>query len=208
MIVKNGEKMELVNAPKQIPLISGKNLIEYLIEARKVGIYTWDDNIEQELNSLDIDKFIKQFLKNPPEIMTTLGLEINDINPLPIILKYLTPILFIIPSGIEEQKLTSSLTWLKEAGIENHEISTLFRLPSNTGARFNKYIQENKLNSPISEITKAVFISGKIPKTIFESKIAFNLIVNHSIYNVHYTIRDFVKWHHNVIIVDSNRSIV
>lgn len=204
MVVRSGEKLELRNAPKQIPEISGETLIEYLMEARKVGISTWDDDIEKELDSQGVDEFIKKFLKSSTNERNTLNKDMVILTPLTTILKYMSPTLFIIPGGSEMEKIALSLKFLQEAGVENSEISVLFRLPSDTGAEFNRYVKDNKLNSPINEKTKAVFISGKIPKTIFESKIAFNLIVNHSFYNVHYTIRDLVKWHHNVIhIVDS-----
>ena len=74
----------------------------------------------------------------------------------------------------EIEKLEKSLDFLKANEITNEEISVLFRLPTETGEKFNNFVREEKLNSSISEKTKAVFISSKVPKTILDKKIKFN----------------------------------
>ena len=45
---------------------------------------------------------------------------------------------------------------------------------SETGEKFNNFVREEKLNSVISEKTKAVFISSKVPKTILDKRIKFD----------------------------------
>ena len=42
-----------------------------------------------------------------------------------------------------------SVNFLKNIGIENEEISVLFRLPKETGEKFNSFVKLNKLNNPI-----------------------------------------------------------
>ena len=111
----------------------------------------------------------------------------------------MSPVLFVIPGGTEFEKLEMCHEFLKTLNINNEEISVLFRLPKDTGEKFNNFVKEQKLNSPISEKTKAVFISNKVPKTIIESNIHFNAIVSFNFFNIHYSIRNLLKWHSNVI---------
>lgn len=206
MVVKNEEKFELANVSQYTPKISGQNLVESLLEARKAGIVVWSEDIEKELEESTIDNFVKKFLKNSPDEKLILNKHEDSTTSIKNIIKHLTPCLFIIPGGSELEKLKSSVDLLNSVGIENSKMSVLFRLPNDTNADFNKFVKEQALNSPISEKTEIVFISAKIPKTIFESKISFNLIVNYGFYNVHYTIRDFIRWHHNVIhVLDSDQ---
>lgn len=206
MVVKNGDSFELANVSTYTPKISSKNLVESLFEARKSGIFVWDESIEKELDSSDAGDFIKRFLKNSPEEKISINKNEDTQKSIKDAIKHLTPCLFIIPGGSELEKLQYNIDLLNSMGIENSQISVLFRLPNDTNADFNKFVKTQALNSPITENTQAVFISGKIPKPVIESKISFNLIVNHGFYNVHYTTRDFVRWHHNVIHVsDSNQ---
>ena len=94
---------------------------------------------------------------------------------------------------------------LKANNVASENISVMFRLPKETGEKFNEFIKENKLNSPIHADTKAVFVSGKIPKPIVEKKIHFNSIVNFNFYNIHHSIRNLIQWHYNVINIKSKK---
>jgi DNA helicase HerA-like ATPase len=97
------------------------------------------------------------------------------------------------------EKIAKSYEFLKSLDITADEMSVMFRLPKETGEKFNKFVKDEQLNNPITEKTRVVFISGKVPKTVIESNIKFNCVVNFSLHSVHYTIREFVKNHHNVI---------
>jgi hypothetical protein len=117
----------------------------------------------------------------------------------------MSPCLITVPGGNELSKLQLALPMLKAAGIENSEISVLFRLPNDTGQDFNNFVKEEKLNSPITENTRAVFLSGKVPKPLFESNLKFNCVINFNFYNVHYTLANLVKNMHNVINVIADK---
>jgi hypothetical protein len=110
-----------------------------------------------------------------------------------------------IIAATELEKLQLSLEFLNSIGISKDEISVLFRLPTETGGIFNNYIREQELNSPVTEKTKAVFISSKVPKTILEKQLKFNCVVSFNFYNIHYSIRNLLKWHHNVINVSDKK---
>ena len=136
----------------------------------------------------------------------SINLEEHGIFSIKDIVKYMSPVLFVIPGGSEMEKLEKSLNFLKDCEISNEEISVRFRLPNETGEKLNNFVREEKLNSSISEKTKAVFISSKVPKTILDKKIKFNCVVNFNFYNIHYSIKNLLNWHHNVIhILDNNK---
>lgn len=204
-LVKNQKVFELANVSAYTPKINESDLIKSLFEARKLGILEWDESIKEDLEKLSIPEEIKVFLKTSPG-KTVLFNKTDNLDSLKIILKHLSPCLFIIPGGSEFEKCQFSLELLKSIGISNSEISVLFRLPNETHADFNKFVKDNALNSPISSNTRAVFISGKIPKTVLESKISFKSLINYGFYNVHYTIRDYVNRQPNVIhVLNSNQ---
>ena len=195
--VENSPKF--VNVSGRVPQPTSNDLMAALFLARKSGIYTWDDSISEHLEKINIKKSVINFLNENPGQNFAVYLEETPITDLTDIIKNLSPVLFVIPGGSELEKTTMSVNFLKEVGIDNSEISVLFRLPSETGESFNGYVKSTMLNNPVTDKTRAVFISGKVPKTIIDTTIRFNCVVNFSIHSVHYTIREFIKNHHNVI---------
>ena len=61
------------------------------------------------------------------------------------------------------------------------------------GGEFNSFVKSNHLNNPISEKTRFVFVSQKMPKPVITSKAYFNCVISMGLHNMHYTIRDFTK---------------
>ena len=199
MVSFNDKKLEFLNISPKIAQPANSNIIENLFYARKLGIFTWDELIEETDEWKSTDTLVKKFLQTDPKGEFSINLEKSTISSIKDIVKYLSPVLFVIPGGTELEKIEQSLDFLKTLGISNEEISVLFRLPTETGGKFNNFIRENNLNSPVTENTKVVFISSKVPKTLIEKKIKFNLVVNFNFYNIHYSIKNLLKWHHNVI---------
>jgi hypothetical protein len=186
------------NAPNRVAPLTTPNLIEALFEARKVGITTWDDAANEELDRTS-NTVVRDFLKSDFDASFGLDLEKHSLHSLRDVVKCLYPCIVVIPGGTELDKLKSSIDFLKDTGISESEISVMFRLPKDTGDAFNKFVKDEKLNSPITELTKAVFVSGKIPKVVIESKKHFNCVLNFNFYNIHHTVREYIKWHQNVI---------
>jgi hypothetical protein len=106
---------------------------------------------------------------------------------------------FILPGGSELSKLLTVLELLNHLKIPKDEISVMFRLPNETDKNFNDFVKDEELNSPLSEKTKFVIISNKLPKPLIKSDIKFNLVVNLGFGNVHYTLKNFVEKHENLI---------
>lgn len=193
---KNG-KLKFVNVGSFFPRIESAGFLEFLFEARKAGIFTWDDEIEEQLNLEEIS--VRDFLKTAPHKHYTFNVEKNSMYCLAPVIKNLLPCLVVIPGGTELEKIQQNFEFFQNIGLHSNEMSVLFRLPTETGKEFNDYVRENKLNSGVSEKTKVVFISSQIPKTILSPKKIFNCVLNYNFYNVHFRIRDFVNWHENVI---------
>jgi len=196
---------KIINISPHVPQSTSRDIIEVLFESRKVGITTWDQLVDNTLLESDQTQLIKDFIKSDIDKEFSINLEENSILDLKPIVKNLLPCIVTVPGGNELNKMQQALELLKAVGIENHEISVLFRLPNENGGDFNKFVKEEKLNSPVSSTTKAVILSGKLPKPLFESELKFNCVLNFNFYNVHYTLANFMKNKHNVINVLADR---
>jgi len=191
--------LKFVNLPENCPVLESKNVISALFEARKKGIFTWDENINQYLTSDEQLTITHQFLSNPCEKDFHINSEKIDIFEIRHIVLNLLPAIFIVPGGSELEKLSMAYDFLSEIGIESRDISVMFRLPTETDKDFNDFVKNNNLNSPLSDETKIVFLCSKLPKPVLKYKKKFNLAVHLGHSNVHYTVRNFAKNHENMI---------
>ena len=205
MLTFENKTAKLVNAFHGIPQLTSDNIVTALFESRRAGITIWDSDVDTAITESSVNDVTKRFIKTDPSEPFSINLEENSIQDLKIILENLSPCIVMVPGGNELSKLESAMTLIKDTEIKNSEISVLFRLPKETGSDFNQYVRDNNLNSPISNTTKVIFLSGKIPKTLIESKIKINCVINYNFYNIHYTLANFLKNHHNVINVIANK---
>lgn len=203
---KSGDQYKFNNVSHRVPQPISNNPIDALFEARQAGINTWDETIEEQLNRAEVSSVVRDFLKTSPAEIFSLNTTEHSLLSVGDVVKSLLPCLIVIPGGSELDKLTTSVTFLNEIGINNSEMSVLFRLPKITGDDFNNFIRNNNINNPVTKDTKVVFISSKIPKTLLDPRKEFNCVINFNFYSIHYTIRDFLKWHHNVISVLEKKS--
>lgn len=188
----------LKNSNKFIPKLETENILEAIFESRKRGIFTWDDNISKFVDNIQ-NSVTKEFLKSAADEQMQVNPEIHSISSLEDVIKYMGPILFVIPGVEELEKLKEAFNYLKEIGIKNEEMSVVFRLPTETGGIFNNFVKEHQLNSPLTDQTRIVFVSGKLPKPILKSKIKFHAIINMGFPNVHYTLKHYVESQENVV---------
>jgi hypothetical protein len=193
MLCLDEKTPKYVNIPAYAPELKTTNILESVFEARKIGVDIWDDGIDQFLNSDAVAPIARNFLKTSATERFHLDSTTTSMNMLKDIVQYLEPVLFIIPGGSEFAKTKMSYEFLKEQNIKNEEISVMFRLPSGDGKNFNDFVKENNLNNPITEKTRCVFVSTKMPKPVLTSNTKFNCVVSLGLHNMHYTIRDFVK---------------
>ena len=188
------------NTPPQIPELLSQNIVDALFEARRAGIFTWDASVNEKLLSLEIDPIITSFLNfEGDDAFYYVDSTKNEFSSMKSLIKHLGRGVFLIPADSEFTKLTMIYDSLKGQGYEDSEMSVLFRLPSDSGSKFNDFVKNNHLNDPISDKTKFVFICTKVPKTILKSDIKFNFIMNLGYVNIHYTVREYMKNCQNVI---------
>lgn len=206
LLKKSGTSYNIENLDYKFPEKTFTTPLAAIFYARKLGVQTWDEEIEQYLIKENIDKLTLNFIKSDPSEKFTVSGEEHDFYDFKHIINYLFPCLIIIPGGSELENVTFVYNFLQQIGIKNKEISTMFRLSSDTGKNFNDYVKHNQLNSPISDKTKVVFISSKLPKPIIESEIKFHCLINLGIGGVHYTIREFIANNENIIFFVKNNS--
>lgn len=202
---------KIVNSSKYMPEISTNDLLEAIFEARKIGITLWDDHFEKHISEDNFNPTLKTFIKNGITNPVYLDPKNDGIFCLKQIVKYLSPCLFILPGGSELEKMSQAYTYLHEEDIDDKNMSVLFRLPTETGRNFNDFVKNHGINGPINEETKIVFVSSKLPKTVIKAGLKFNSVINFGFDNAHYTLKEFVKNHQNLVYFDvknTNRSHV
>lgn len=205
MVVISEEKHEFINVHSSVPQPTSTDIVKTMFEARLAGIEHWENDLTEQFDQFNLSELVKKYIRTSPVEGFSINLEENSIMDLIPIVKNMSPCIITVPGGNELSKLQQALPMLKAAGLENSEISVLFRLPNDTNQDFNNFVKEEKLNSPITENTRAVFLSGKVPKPLFESKLRFNCVINFNFYNVHYTLANLVKNLHNVINVIADK---
>jgi hypothetical protein len=206
MLVREDGILKFKNISRSTPKLSTENLLEAIFTARRYGIDTWDSTVQEEIDALNLNQIVREFISLPPGANFQVDSEVFNINIISDIIKNLSPTLVVIPGGSETEKTKLAYNFLKSNGLENDEMSVMFRLPTISHKDFNEFVKDNDLNSPISEKTKAVFISGKLPKPVLKSKIKFNSIINLGFGSVHYVMKEFIGKHENLIFYTEKKS--
>jgi hypothetical protein len=199
LLVLENNETKIRNFSQNLSVFDSKNILKSIFEARKMGILTWDDYIDEYLSSEIDNETTRDFLMSDPGQKFHVDRGKKDIFSLSDIILNMGPTLFIVPGGSELENLQNCFNFLTSIGIDQKEISVMFRLSQENHKSFNDFVKNQGLNNPISESTRAVFISGKLPKPLLKSKIKFHSVVNMGFDHAHYTMRDFVKNHENVV---------
>ena len=199
MVVFEENKFRFINVPPSVPQPTSLDVVDVLVEARKYGITIWSETIDIVLGKIDLNPFLLKFLTSPTLTSLPEDREKLTMSDITSIVECSLPCLVVIPGGSELKHLELCYTLFQKYGILPEEMTVLFRLEGEIGKNTNFFIKENKLNNPISEKIKIVFISGKVPKPLVESKTNFSTILNFGISGVHYTLSNYLKNHHFVI---------
>jgi len=195
------------NIKKELSSIDEDSVLPAIFKARKLGVQIWDETISALLLNESLNATVTEFIDSSPGTKFEIDLAERSTFDIVPIIKNLSPTIIIIPGGSELEKLNEGLEVLTCAGIVPAEISVMFRLPSETGSVFNNQVKDLKINNPLSNKTKAVFISGKLPKTVIDSGIKFHSIINFNFYGIHYSLRELISTHHNVINIAHKKNI-
>lgn len=199
MLAINDGSLKILNSPKNMPEIETDDIVEAVFQARNMGVTIWDEHVNAQLGSDDLNPVVARFLKSSISGQFKINMDEQGISALKTILQHCSPCLVIIPGGSEEEKITKIYNVLQGCGIEDKNMSVLFRLPNETGKKFNDFVKNQGLNGPISDETKIVFVSTKLPKPLIKSGIKFNSIINMGYAMAHYTLKEYTKNHQNFI---------
>jgi len=196
IIYQNGH-FSYKNVMNHVPQPNSNNLIEVLLHARSCGITCWDESIDMAISSYEVSSAVQLLIKNSH--CNPITIASDNLTSIQDLLNYSKNILFVIPGGTELDHLKSIHKFLINQNILNSQLTVMFRLDSSSGKICNEYIKEHKLNTPVSDATKFVFVSGKIPKPLIETGKKFDLVVHFGTNSAHYTLKNYIKNHHNVI---------
>ena len=179
------------NTHPTIPQPEDDNIIKALFLARKYGI-TIDDPIIEHADYQFASPVARALLKTYNHIWV--DKREHGIETFKEVIDYAKPLLVVIPGGNEHEYIQSWHKLLNHRGITNEEISVMFRLPNEGKGDFNTYVRDNHLNNELTENTKVVFISVKVPKPIIKANIKFDAIINLGYYmNTHYSLETLLR---------------
>jgi hypothetical protein len=199
MVVFKDGQFSYINAHGHIPHPSSTDLVSVLFEAKKYGIYTWDESIDEALELSDINLLTKKILRKINESQYTIDSKHETLDDAVEIIQQAKTCLFTIPGGSELESLKFSYHFLMKHGYTSDQISVLFRLDGSAGRICNEFVKEKKLNNHISDNIKVFFISGKVPKPLMAEKINFDVIINLGSNSAHYTQKNLIQTHNCVI---------
>ncbi len=199
MVVFEENSLKLKNCSSRIPEITGENIVEQLFKARNFGITTWDEKIEEFIEGDSVNPVSRHILKSTQSLEFSLDNEKYTLKDLSDIVKYHSLILVAIPGGSELENLKNSYNAFLDMGVPRENMSVLFRLDNQTGKDFNELIKMFKLNNPLDQNTKVIFVSGKIPKILITLNRKIDVVINLGDNSAHYTQKNLIKNHNFVI---------
>lgn len=186
MLSYENNKFVIKNSHRSVSQPDPDNLIAALFNAKHQGISTWDDRIQEMIDSHE-NKLSISMLTSSRKKTLWIDSETTAISEFNELFEHGGRIMIVVPGGSELSLTRKWVNFAASQGIEYSNISVMFRLP-NEKAEFNQYIKETGLNNPVSEDTKIVFVSTKITKPIIKSGVKFNTAINLGYYNhMHYS---------------------
>ena len=203
-LTSNGEEFSYVNTHPSIPQPSGLGLLETLFHAKRYGISVWDEDINDTMKNLEISKLTRKFLATTGKVRLEVDSGKYEIEHFSDLAKYASPCLVIIPAGTEIVNLKKWWGFLNSENFQKNQVSVMFRTENGNDKMFNELVKDYGLNSPISEDTKFVFVSQKLPKPVIKSGIHFNSVINlGSMNTAHYTLTSFLQDFPDIIVYNS-----
>jgi hypothetical protein len=201
MVSYKDNKFSFVNSHKNIPQPLSENLYEVLYLAKKYGINVWDNNIEEAINSPEISPVFRSVIQHTDQHPLIIKISDSKLEYLKEIIQFSKNVLFVIPGGTELEHLKEIYIFLKREKYQESDMSVMFRLDSSANKMCNDFIREQELNNPLSNNTRFVFVSGKLSKPIIAHGIEFDTVIHFGMNSAHYTLKNYIKNHHNVIVM-------
>lgn len=181
------------NTHPSVPQPENMNFLEILYHAKRYGITTWDPGINEALENGNFSIFTKKFLNSTTPVDLEINGDEHEIEIFDDLISVLTPTLIVIPPGREIHHLRKWWAYLSTKNFTKNQISVMFRTDNTSDRTFNELVKQQGLNSPITEDTKFVFVSHKLPKPIVKSGIEFKLVINlGALPGVHYSLQSYL----------------
>jgi hypothetical protein len=195
----------LINVADSIPPLASSDLVAALMHARRYGINDWDDTVQLHIENDPLVKRIEKFFR-----YTSPGglVERHSIEYWVPILPHCEKVLFVVPGGIELAYTAQIHDLLLANGYRSNEISVMFRTCNKRKPEFNKYVNEHQLNNPFSGLTRAVMISGGLPKPLVSKDFNFDLVVCGGNQYGNARLRNYLNQQHNVVWIEHQESDV
>lgn len=168
-LIKENDYYKFNNLPNNEKLFD--NLSDALFEAKKSGVNSIDPNIYSTNEYKNYTATETKFFNDRKFI------NIENINELKNLSKYLLPTIVMLPDNNELEILKECLTFFNSIGVNDNEISVLFRLSNTYSKDFNSYIKDRGINYLCNNTTKVIFIKKVIPKIIFQTNINHKTII-------------------------------
>lgn len=185
-LIKENNLYKIQNLPNSTTF---DKLTDALYESKKLNVKEIDKNI------IESDEY-KNFTETDRNFFSTKKrIHINKIDELKNLTNYIFPVIIILPNSRELEALKECIKFFNSSGINNDEISVLFRLSNTYDKNFNSYLKERKINYLCNNNTKVIFIKKIIPKIIFQKNINHKTIITFNTKKVDYPYRTrlFIK---------------
>lgn len=189
------EEIYIKNCSKSVTKYFNDNKSDNFIEncrlLKSLNIKLGNDIIDKIVN-LSISQSTKDFFNSKPSKRIESNIDIiNETNSY--------PVLVIMRDDEELDLLHRYVNYFFECGIDNKNISVLYRSKENSDV--NTYIKEKSLNNFVDSETKVVFIKHKIPKILYKLEFKPKMILNALEFNAHFSIQKLLEQHPFVLTV-------
>jgi len=200
MIVSDDSTFKICNHSLKIPQLETQDLIEALFTAREYGITTWDDVIEEVVTHEEFNPVTRGVLKYlDGDSYLWFHSKDHAIEKFDELLTHGGPALIIVPGGSEYENVKQWSEFAQSIGITKEQQSVMFRLP-NGEAELNTYVRNEGLNNPVTDHTRIVFVSTKIPKPLVKDGIRFPTVINLGFYHsMHFTMSTMIANARNLV---------
>lgn len=189
MLVEENGRYKFVNTHPSVPQPDTDDVLQALLQAKHYGISVWDENVSKTLKTGNFSPIFEAFLNETTPNSLEFDSSEFSLDHFTDLIKHNVPALIIVPPGSELTSLKSWLNWLRSRNFTEKDISVMFRLDNANGSTFNELVKSAGLNNPITNETKIVFVSQKIPKPLVKANVDFKLVINlGSLSGVHYSL--------------------
>ena len=189
--ISYNDSVTIANSTFTIPDNIKNDLLNVIFYVKRLAIKSYDQLFYNQCKQLNLEKYLALLSEDRKNI--------RDKDILKNIVRY-NKVLFILSQGNELNSIKFIKTIIEDSGIDIKLISTLTRLKSNydNGKKYNEFIKDNLWNNTLSDQTKIVILSDKLPKPLFPY-LNFDFIITLSSTVTHSYLKSYMTDHPGII---------